>query len=71
MLVLVISHVRESPALIVTADMGVVEPDMVYRKGAADVTPIPTVAARKAETGTRMEKKQKINFRVSGIPSTP
>jgi hypothetical protein len=55
----------------VTADIGVVEPDMVYRKGVVDVTPIPTVAARKAETGTKTSKKKNIIFRVSGIRRTP
>ncbi len=53
----------------VTAAIAVVEPVVVYRYWVPVglMTPMETVAARKAEKGAKRSKKQKTSFRVSGI----
>jgi hypothetical protein len=69
MVVLVLSQVSESPTLIVTDEMAVEDPVVVYRywSPVGLITPIETVAALKAEVDSKIRRQANTIFRVSGI----
>ena len=69
MAVLVESHVRASPALIVTAEIAVADPVVVYRYWipVGLMTPMETVAPWAKATADQIKNPSVKFFRVSGI----